>query len=66
VNKYEMVLISAREARRLSDVARILGRELKVRPTMLAWERLSRDKIQHTYDPERFEAAEETEVEEGA
>ena len=66
MNKYEMVLISAREARRLCDVARVLGRELNVRPTILAWERLSGDKIQHTYEPERFEAAAEAEVEEGA
>ena len=63
MNKYEMVLISAREARRVNDVARMVSRELKIRPTTLAWDRLLSGKIQYTYEAERFET-EETEVEE--
>jgi DNA-directed RNA polymerase subunit K/omega len=50
VNKYEMVLISAREARRLNEIAKLSGRELKVRPTTIAWDRLSQGKIQFTYE----------------
>ena len=55
MNKYEMVLIAAREARRLNDVAKLSGRELRVRPTTVAWDRLIQDKIKHTYDPEAGE-----------
>jgi DNA-directed RNA polymerase subunit K/omega len=62
VNKYEMVLIAAREARRLNDVAKLSARELKIRPTTLAWDRLVKGRIKYTYEaPE-----EEPRVEEGA
>jgi hypothetical protein len=50
VNKYEMVLISAREARRLNEMAKLSARELKVRPTTLAWDRLTQNKIHFTYE----------------
>ncbi|HYV51455.1 MAG TPA: DNA-directed RNA polymerase subunit omega [Dongiaceae bacterium] len=55
MNKYEQVLIAAREARRLNDVAKLSGRELRVRPTTVAWERLTQGKIKHTYEPEAGE-----------
>ena len=59
VNRYEKVVISAREARRLNEVARISGRELKIRPTALAWTRLVAGKIKFSYeDPEPFEQEE--------
>ena len=65
MNKYEMVLIAAREARRLNELARLSGRELKIRPTFLAWDRLKEGKIKFTYEPEKFES-EEPVIEEGA
>jgi DNA-directed RNA polymerase subunit K/omega len=52
MNKYEMVLISAREARRLNELAKLSGGELRIRPTTLAWDRLSSGKIKYTYEPE--------------
>jgi len=52
MNKYEMILISAREARRLNAVAKLSGRDLKIRPTKIAWDRLREGKIQFTYEPE--------------
>ncbi len=68
MNKYEMVLISAREARRLNEVAKLAGRELKIRPTELAWDRMQEGKVKFTYQDEAFETEEEkeVEVEEGA
>lgn len=53
VNKYEECLIAAREARRLNDLAKNNGRELKRRPTQLAWERLSERRVNFTYEPEK-------------
>ncbi|NNF05430.1 MAG: DNA-directed RNA polymerase subunit omega [Candidatus Eisenbacteria bacterium] len=52
-SKYELVVIASREARRLNEVARASGRELKRRVTDVAWERLSQGSLQYTYaDPE--------------
>ena len=56
MNKYEMVIIASREARRLNDVARSYGRELKRRPTILAWERLHDGKIKYTWEEAAPEA----------
>lgn len=59
LNRYEKVVISAREARRLNEVARISGRELKVRPTALAWTRMNTGKVNFSYEaPEPFEQEE--------
>lgn len=55
MNKYEMVMIAAREARRLNDIARLSGRELKVRPTSLAWKLLHEGKIKYTFSSEPFD-----------
>jgi len=52
MNKYEMVLIAAREARRINDVAKMAGRDLRMRPTTISWKRLQEGKIQFTYEPE--------------
>jgi DNA-directed RNA polymerase subunit K/omega len=57
MNKYEMIIAAAREARRLNDVAKMAGRELKIRPTVLAWERMQTGKVNVTYEAERFEDA---------
>ena len=56
MNKYELVLIAAREARRMNELAKLMGSEIKVRTTELAWDRLQEGKIQFTYDIERYEA----------
>lgn len=66
MNKYEMVLISAREARRLNEGAKLAGRELKIRPTELAWDRMQDGKVKFTYEDPNAEVEEEVEVEEGA
>ena len=60
MNKYEMVLIAAREARRLNEMAKLSARELKVRPTTIAWDRLMTGRIKYTYEaPEEERRAEE-------
>jgi DNA-directed RNA polymerase subunit K/omega len=58
MNKYEMIVIAAREARRLNAVAKLSGRDLKERATSIAWRRLQGDEIKFTYEPESFEAEE--------
>ena len=55
MNKYEMVLIAAREARRMNDIARLSGSEFTVRPTTVAWQRLMDGKLEHTYEPIKHE-----------
>jgi DNA-directed RNA polymerase omega subunit len=59
MNKYEMVLISAREARRLNEGAKMAGRELKIRPTEIAWDRMQAGKVKFTYEEEIIETEEE-------
>ena len=56
MNKYEMVMIAAREARRLNDAAKLAGRDLKRRPTALAWELLNTGRIKYTYSAEPLDA----------
>jgi DNA-directed RNA polymerase subunit K/omega len=48
-SKYELVMIAAREARRLNERARASGKELKRRVTEVAWERLEHGDIHFTY-----------------
>ncbi len=55
INKYEQVLVAARESRRLNDLAKLNGRELKRRPTSLGWERLAAERITYTYAREALE-----------
>ena len=56
MNKYELVMIAAREARRINDIARLAGRELKRRPTELAWDLLNTGRIKYTYNADVFDA----------
>jgi len=58
MNKYELIVIAAREARRLNAVAKLSGRDLKERATVIAWRRLQGDEIQFTYEPESYEPEE--------
>jgi len=58
MNKYELIVIAAREARRLNAVAKLSGRELKERAVFIAWRRLQGDEIKFTYEPESFESEE--------
>lgn len=51
-NKYEAVLVAAREARRLNELARFNDRELRRRPAALAWERMSEARVAYTYEPD--------------
>ena len=54
-SKYELVMIAAREARRLNDKARASGKEIRRRVTEVAWERLTTGKIHYTYGELPFE-----------
>ena len=56
-SKYELVMIAAREARRLNESARASGKELKRRVTDVAWERLQQGKIRYTYSDDPVEGA---------
>lgn len=50
INKYEMVVVAAREARRLNEMAHQQGRDLKGRVTDLAMKRyLGRD-VKYRYE----------------
>lgn len=51
-SRYELVMLAAREARRINDMARLSGKEVKRRVTHLAWERLLQGKIKFTYSDE--------------
>ena len=51
-NKYEAVLVAAREARRLNELARFNERELRQRPTTLAWDRMLGERVAYTYEPD--------------
>jgi DNA-directed RNA polymerase subunit K/omega len=48
-SRYEMVMIAGREARRLNELARTNGKELKRRVTEVAWERLQTGKVYFSY-----------------
>jgi len=62
-SKYELVMIAAREARRLNESARASGKELKRRVTDVAWERLQDGKIKYTYSEEPLESVAEVSAE---
>jgi len=65
-SKYELVMIAAREARRLNESARAVGKELRRRVTDVAWERLEGGKIRYTYSDEPVEGTVEAAPEEEA
>ena len=50
LNKYEMVIVAGKEARRLNELARTQGRELKRRVTHLAMDRFVRGEIKFKYE----------------
>ena len=49
-NKYELIIIAGKEARRLNDIARQQGREVKGRVTLLALRRFNNGTIKFKYD----------------
>lgn len=49
-NKYELIIVAGKEARRLNDMARQQGREVKGRVTLLALRRFSNGTIKFKYD----------------
>lgn len=49
-NKYELIIIAGKEARRLNDIARSQGREVKGRVTLLALRRFMSGTIRFKYD----------------
>lgn len=50
LNKYEMVIVAAKEARRLNEMARTQGRELKRRVTHLAMDRFVHGEVKFKYE----------------
>jgi|GEM_PF-1070417 len=57
-SEYELVMIASREARRLNEVARANGKEIKRRVTEVAWERLLEGKIHYVYGEPPVDAEE--------
>jgi DNA-directed RNA polymerase subunit K/omega len=49
LNKYEMVLVAAKEARRLNDLARQQGREIRGRITEVALDRFLKGEVKYRY-----------------
>jgi DNA-directed RNA polymerase subunit K/omega len=50
LNKYEMVIVAAKEARRLNDLARQQGREVKGRITQVAMDRFLGGDVKYKYE----------------
>ena len=49
-NKYELVIVAAREARHLNELARLTGEHLPGKVTASALERVLRDEVPFTYE----------------
>ena len=49
MNKYELVIIAAREARRINEMARLTGEPLTGKVTALALDNVIRDEVPYTY-----------------
>jgi DNA-directed RNA polymerase subunit K/omega len=49
-NKYELVIVAARHARRLNDLARLTGEPLPGRVTAIALGRVLDDEVPFTYE----------------
>lgn len=49
-NKYELIIIAGKEARRLNEMARQQGREVKGRITLLALKRFLNGDIKYRYE----------------
>lgn len=50
INKYEMVVVAGREARRLNELAHQQGRELKGRVTDIAMKRYLSGEVKYRYE----------------
>jgi DNA-directed RNA polymerase subunit K/omega len=50
LNKYEMVIVAGKEARRLNELARQQGRDIKGRVTHVAMRRFLEGEIQYKYE----------------
>ena len=50
INKYEMVVVTAREARRINDIARMQGRDLKARVSIVARKRFLTGLVKYRYE----------------
>jgi DNA-directed RNA polymerase subunit K/omega len=50
MNKYELVIIAAREARRINEMARLTGEPLTGKVTALALDNVLRDDVPYTYE----------------
>jgi DNA-directed RNA polymerase subunit K/omega len=50
LNKYEMVIVAAKEARRLNELANQQGRELKGRVTHIAMSRFLNGQVKFKYE----------------
>ena len=50
MNKYELVIIAAREARRINEMARLTGEPLTGKVTALALDTVLRDEVPYTYE----------------
>jgi len=50
MNKYELVIIAAREARRVNEMARLTGEPLTGKVTALALDSVLRDEVPYTYE----------------
>jgi DNA-directed RNA polymerase subunit K/omega len=49
-NKYELVIIAAREARHLNELSRLTGEPITVKVTALALDRVLREEVPFTYE----------------
>lgn len=49
-NKYELIIIAGKEARRLNEMARQQGREIKGRITLLALKRFINGDLKYGYE----------------
>jgi DNA-directed RNA polymerase subunit K/omega len=51
-NKYEIAIIAAKEARRINDVLRHSGEDMKEKVTLVAIERVAKGKVKFVYEEE--------------
>jgi len=58
MNKYELVIIAAREARRINEMARLTGEPLTGKVTALALDSVLRDEVPYTYEEPASKPAE--------
>lgn len=59
-NKYELVIVAAREARHINELARLTGEPLTGKVTAIALERVLREEVPFTYEEPAPPPAEES------